>query len=85
MFPERLEDWIGEDDPVRAIDDFMDEIDLGGLGIDRVAPTASGQVGYSARLTKARLNRIGEPPDIPDFQTKRWHHAKYRTMRARFR
>ena len=29
LFPERLEDWIGEDNPVRVIDVFVDEIDLG--------------------------------------------------------
>ncbi len=32
LFSERLEDWIGADDPVRAIDVFVDEIDLGELG-----------------------------------------------------
>ena len=29
LSPERLEDWIGEDNPVRVIDVFVDEIDLG--------------------------------------------------------
>jgi len=29
LFPERLEDWIGEDNPVRVIDVFVDELDLG--------------------------------------------------------
>ncbi len=32
LFPDRLEDWIGDDNPVRAIDVFVDELDLGGLG-----------------------------------------------------
>ncbi len=32
LFPDRLEDWIGEDNPVRANDAFVDEIDLGELG-----------------------------------------------------
>ena len=31
LFPGRLEDWIGNDNPVRAIDVFVDELDLGGL------------------------------------------------------
>ena len=38
LFPERLEDWIGEDNPVRVIDVFVDELDLGGLGFGRLAP-----------------------------------------------
>ncbi len=32
LFPERLDDYIGEDNPVRVIDVFVDELDLGGLG-----------------------------------------------------
>ncbi len=28
MFPERLEDWIGEDNPVRVVDVFVDALDL---------------------------------------------------------
>ena len=26
LFPDRLEDWIGDDNPVRAIDVFVDEL-----------------------------------------------------------
>jgi len=32
LFPDRLEDWIGDDNPVRVIDVFVDGLDLGGLG-----------------------------------------------------
>ncbi len=46
MFPERLEDWIGDDNPVRVIDVFVDELDLGGLGFGRVEPRATGGPGY---------------------------------------
>jgi len=31
LFPERLEDWIAEDDPVRAVDAFVEELDLAQL------------------------------------------------------
>ncbi len=46
LFPERLEDWIGEDNPVRVVDIFVDELDLGGLGFGRVAPRATGRPSY---------------------------------------
>ncbi len=46
LFPECLEDWVGEDNPVRVIDVFVDELDLGGLGFDRVQPEATGRPGY---------------------------------------
>ncbi len=32
LFPEYLEDWIDRDNPVRAIDAFVDKLDLSGLG-----------------------------------------------------
>jgi hypothetical protein len=36
LFPERIEDWIGEDNPVRVIDVFVDELDLAELGFGGV-------------------------------------------------
>jgi transposase len=46
LFPECLEDWIGEDNPVRVIDVFVGELDLGELGFDGVAPEATGRPSY---------------------------------------
>src|SRR5271168_1774752 len=46
LFPECLEDWIGEDNPVRVIDVFVEELDLAGLGFGGVAPEATGRPSY---------------------------------------
>jgi transposase len=46
LFPERLEDWIGEDNPVRAIDVFVEELDLSDLGFTGVDPEATGRPSY---------------------------------------
>ena len=46
LFPERLEDWIGEANPVRVIDVFVDGLDLRGLGFDRVEPRETGRPSY---------------------------------------
>ncbi|HYN00101.1 MAG TPA: IS1182 family transposase [Aestuariivirgaceae bacterium] len=46
LFPECLEDWIGEDNPVRVIDVFVDELDLAELGFDGVDPEATGRPSY---------------------------------------
>ena len=46
LFPERLEDWIDEDNPVRAVDLFVDELDLGELGFERAVPAETGRPGY---------------------------------------
>src|SRR5215472_7453978 len=46
LFPERLEDWIIEDNPVRVIDVFVDELDLVDLGFGGVDPEATGRPSY---------------------------------------
>jgi hypothetical protein len=42
LFPECLEDWIGEDNPVRVIDVFVDELDLAELGLGGEAEIRRG-------------------------------------------
>ena len=46
LFPECLDDWIGEDNPVRVIDVFVDELDLAALGFSGVDPEATGRPSY---------------------------------------
>lgn len=63
LFPERLDDYVGEDNPVRAIDVFVDELDLAKLGFDGVEPEATGRPAYHpATLLKiyvyGYLNRV---------------------------
>src|SRR6187399_2900178 len=63
LFPECLEDWIGEENPVRVIDVFVDELDLAALGFAGVAPANTGRPAYHpADLLKlyiyGYLNRI---------------------------
>ena len=63
LFPERLEDYLSEDNPVRAIDVFVDELDLAGLGFGGVEPEATGRPAYHpATLLKiyvyGYLNRV---------------------------
>ena len=63
LFPEQLEDWVCEDNPVRVVDVFVDELDLGGVGFDRMQPEATGRPGYHpAMLLKlyiyGYLNRV---------------------------
>jgi transposase len=46
LFPAVLDDYVGEDNPVRAIDVFVDGLDLAKLGFDGVAPFATGRPAY---------------------------------------
>ena len=63
LFPERLDDYICEDNPVRVVEAFVEELDLGTLGFDGVEPEATGRPAYHpATLLKiyiyGYLNRI---------------------------
>lgn len=46
LLPECLDDWIGEDNPVRVIDAFVDALDLGEMGFAGVEPAATGRPSY---------------------------------------
>src|SRR3990172_750769 len=46
LLPECLDDWIDENNPVRAIDAFVDALDLASLGFDGVEPAATGRPAF---------------------------------------
>ena len=46
LFPECLDDYIAEDNPVRAIEAFIDGLDLGKLGFEGAQPAATGRPAY---------------------------------------
>lgn len=46
LLPASLEDYIGEDNPVRVIDVYVDALDLLELGFTRTIPKATGRPGY---------------------------------------
>lgn len=63
LLPESLDDFVGEDNPVRVIDAFVGELDLGELGFEGLRAAATGRPSYHpAVLLKiyiyGYLNRI---------------------------
>src|ERR1700730_10447924 len=46
LFPEHLDDYIAEDNPVRVIDVFVDELDLQELGFQGMQPKVTGRPAY---------------------------------------
>jgi transposase len=50
LFPARLDDYVVEDNPVRAVDVFVDCLDLDRLGFIRVQPLDMGRPGYDPRM-----------------------------------
>ena len=43
LFPECLDDWIDENNPVRVIDAFVDTLDLSELGFEGVGKCAQNR------------------------------------------
>ncbi len=63
LLPDCLDDYVSEDNPVRVIEVFLDELDLAGLGFAGVVPEVTGRPAYHpATLLKiylyGYLNRI---------------------------
>jgi len=62
LFPERIDDYVTEENAVRVVDVFVDELDLSGLGF-KTLPEATGRPAYHpAMMLKlyiyGYLNRI---------------------------
>ena len=63
LLPECLDDFIAEDNPVRIVDAFVEELELASLGFDGTMPASTGRPSYHpAVLLKiyiyGYLNRI---------------------------
>jgi transposase len=46
LLPPCLDDYVTEDNPVRVVEVFIDELDLGALGFEGVVPEATGRPSY---------------------------------------
>lgn len=46
LFPDYLEDYVAENNPVRVVDAFVEQLDLGKLGFNRIEPAITGRPSY---------------------------------------
>jgi len=46
LLPEQLDDYVTENNPVRIVDAFVNELELGKLGFKGVKPAETGRPGY---------------------------------------
>ena len=46
LLPECLDDWVDDSNSVRAVDAFVDALNLAELGFKDVEPAATGRPGY---------------------------------------
>ncbi len=47
LFPEAIDDYVSDDNPVRFIEAFVDNLDLNQLGFSRTTPARTGRPAYS--------------------------------------
>ena len=46
LLPGSLEDYVAEDNPVRVVEAFVDQLDLGALGFEGTVPAVTGRPSY---------------------------------------
>jgi hypothetical protein len=63
LLPDCLDDYVGEDNLVRVIDVFVDELDLTTLGFE--GPAATGRPGYSPATMLKPKRRTGSTLSAP--------------------
>lgn len=49
LFPDCIDDYVGQDAPVRLMDAFIDRLDMEKLGFQRFVPADTGAPGYDPR------------------------------------
>ena len=59
LLPDSLEDYVTDDNPVRVIDVFIDDLDLGALGFAGVVPEATGRPSYHPATLLNEANLMG--------------------------
>ena len=68
LLPDCVDDYVSEENPVRVIDAFVDELDLAVLGFEGAVPEATGRPAYHPgdaaedlplRLPQPRSSRAG--------------------------
>lgn len=49
LLPDCIDDLMGQDNPVRVIDAFVDNLDIEGMGFERPVPNSTGRPSYNPR------------------------------------
>ena len=75
LFPECIDDYISADNPVRVIDEYVEQLDMEKLGFKRAVPASTGRPPYDPKVLLklylyGYLNRIRSSRRLED-ETKR--------------
>jgi hypothetical protein len=73
LFPESLDHWIDENNPVRVIDAFVDRLDLADLGFGGVEPAETGRPAYRPSALLKLCLRLSQPGAVEPSSRMRSH------------
>src|SRR5258708_39026054 len=83
LFPECLEDWIEENNPVQVIDVFVDELDLAELGFDGVAPELTGRPSYHPSVLLKIYGYLNRVPSSRRLEREAGRNVEVKWLRGR--
>jgi transposase len=63
LLPECLDDFVAEDNTVRIVDAFINELDLADLGFEGAIPAATGRPSYHPSVEAVPI-RISQPHPV---------------------
>jgi hypothetical protein len=82
LLPELLDDYVTEDNPVRVVEAFIEELELGALGFEGVQPASTGRPAYHpSRRCHINVDRRGAGFGRPADLKPRWRLATSGTLR----
>ena len=64
LFPDRLDDYIAEDNSVRVIDVFVDDLDISGLGFKTEAESTGRPAYHPHNDAEDLYLRLSEPSAV---------------------
>ena len=76
LLPHSLEDYVGEENPVRVIEVFIDELDLAAMGFSGMTPAATGRPAYHPS-TLLKIDLYGYLKEIAGTM-RRWRASSAR-------
>ncbi len=91
LLPESLDDYVGENNPVRVIEAFIEALDLGELGFDGMTPAVTGRPAYhpSTILKIYLYGYLTLPSPFHHLILKRWvnsslpHHRNTKSRKLK--
>lgn len=82
LLPASVEDYVAADSPVRFIDAFVDDLDLGEAGFQRFRPKATRRANMTADWVTDPVSRSRRNWGVPALTADReWKGVKVRNLK----